>query len=172
MINMNLYKFKKGKIKSGFVLKKDYYMNNLYKEHKKFPSINKYNFVNILNNSNIQRQILNLSKSIRVRKIIPSFNNNNINKSHKDLKKLQFPLPKVYFPSMSQVDFYSNIKGKYNIRNLDDDLNVTSNRTKKIFYHYKYDNDSKSHNSESKIFLQPKNSKKNLKLKLNKQKYI
>ncbi len=169
---MYLDKFKIGKIKSGFVLKKDNYMNNLYKEHKKFPSINKYNFVNILNNSNIQRQILNLSKSIRVRKIIPSFNNNNINKSHKDLKKLQFPLPKVYFPSMSQVDFYSNIKGKYNIRNLDDDLNVTSNRTKKIFYHYKYDNDNKSHNSESKIFLQPKNSKKNLKLKLNKQKYI
>ena len=162
---------KRKKLKSGFLLKKDYYTNNLLKVHRKINSTDDLRFMNIINENNLNNHLFNPLNFIRIRKVIP-LSYNTLNKSHIEIKKLQFPLPKVYFPSMSQVDFYSNIKGKYNIRNLDDDLNVTSNRTKKIFYHYKYDDDSKSHNSESKIFLQPKNSKKNLKLKLNKQKYI
>ena len=163
---------KRKKLKSGFLLKKDYYTNNLLKVHRKINSTDDLRFMNIINENNLNNHLFNPLNFIRIRKVIP-LSYNTLNKSHKEIKKLQFPLPKINFPSFSQIDFYSNIKGKYNVKNLDDDLNVTSNRTKKIFYHYKFDNENKNNTYDINDILPNKNIKKNffqlgLKKKLNK----
>ncbi len=163
---------KRKKLKSGFLLKKDYYTNNLLQVHRKFNSTDDLKFMNIINENNLKNNLFNPLNSIRIRKVIP-LSYNTLNKSHKEIKKLQFPLPKIYFPSFSKIDFYSNIKGKYNVKNLEDDLNVTSNRTKKIVYHYKFDDENKNNTYDINDIRQNKNIKRNffrlgLKKKINK----
>ena len=163
---------KKKKLKSGFLLKKDFYTNNLLQVHRKINSTDDLRFMNFINENKLNNNLFNPLNSIRIRKVIP-LSYNTLNKSHKEIKKLQFPLPKINFPSFSQIDFYSNIKGKYNVKNLVDDLNVTSNRSKKIIYHYKNDNVNKNNTYDINDIQRNTNIKKNifrlgLKKKINK----
>jgi hypothetical protein len=62
--------------------------------------------------------------------------------SHKRKTKLKFPLPRPDIPVSSNIDFYKYLKGDVKLRYMDDDLNITSRKGKKIEYSFK-DNGNK-----------------------------
>ena len=53
-------------------------------------------------------------------------------------RKLKFPMPKYRLPPLSSTDFYSRFRDKnIRIKYIDDDLNITSKKGKKILFTFK-----------------------------------
>lgn len=154
---------------SGFILQKDFYLTNLLYANdqfstkslsKKIPFRPPSGFLprNPTQCLKILRQNGNISNNTENEKIFYSWN------TYKPKKlgnlRLKFPLPVVKVPPLSNMDYYSKIRDpNIIIRYLADDLNVTSNKGKKIFYTIKdsnyinnlfFDNDENNGNS-SKI---------------------
>ena len=150
--------WKKDKIiQSGFLLQKDVYTTNLLYEHNKFPIIN-----NRL--SFPFRKIDDKEEMIDAGPYLTILNNKKKSKSfsHKRKTKLKFPLPRPDIPVSSNIDFYKYLKGDVKLRYMDDDLNITSRKGKKIEYAFKdYQNDfddKSNYNTTSNFLVSQKNT--------------
>ena len=124
---------------SGFVLQKDVYItnilyaSNLYKTQSLLKSVP---FIPI------PRKPKNPSRSMKIIREKPDSieNDNEIKYFKKKLKnkKLIFPLPKSLMIPLTAADFYKNLRDKnIKIKYMMDDLNINSDKSKKIFYHFK-----------------------------------
>ena len=133
----------------GFILKKDVYTTNLLYADDRFSK------KSILKNLKFRKPHtnipLNTSKSLII--LHENFDefkkmyNKNKNysclkkKSKKTWGKIQFPLPRVNAKSMSAFNLNKNFCNKnVKIRFMEDDLNITSNKGKKINYNFKGNN--------------------------------
>ena len=153
---------------SGFILQKDVYTTNLLYAYDLFP----LKYLNNLpfriqkkenNNPNYSFQILpftgNKSFIVKKQKLFNFINKpkkvNNICK-----QKLKFPIPKRKIISLKHLNLYEGItKKNIKIKNMDDDLNISSNHGKKFIYKYK---ENKSFKAFPPISLK---KGKNIKLK-------
>ena len=131
---------------TGFILQKDVYTTNLLYAYNQFP-------LKCLRKSlpfrhpPSEKEHLNYSvKNLRQNKsiFIPEINENDLNfsaqKKIKNLKqlKVKYPIPKGKIMSIKDLNFYQDISKKnIRIKNMDDDLNITSNNGRKIFYRFK-----------------------------------
>ena len=140
-------------IQSGFLLQKDVYTTNLLYEHNKFPIINnKLSFP--------FRKVEDEEEIIDPSPYLTFYNQKRNCKSisSKKVHKLKFPLPKAEIPFSSNIDFYKHLRGDVKLRYMDDDLNITSRKGKKIEYSFK-DNgnklifDNKENNLNTNYFI-------------------
>ena len=124
-------------IQSGFLLQKDVYTTNLLYEHNKFPIINNKLSVPF-------RKVEDEEEIIDPSPYLTFYNQKRNYKSisSKKVHKLKFPLPKAEIPFSSNIDFYKHLRGDVKLRYMDDDLNITSRKGKKIEYSFK-DNGNK-----------------------------
>jgi hypothetical protein len=126
-----MFSLKHKNIQSGFLLQKDVYTTNLLYEHNKFPILPIKNLFPFRNydiykkNINLQNSFIILNHNRSERCILPK----------KKITKLKFPLPK---PELStKIDFYSHLQGNIKLKYMDDDLNISSRRGKRIDYFFK-----------------------------------
>lgn len=134
----------------GFILKKDVYTTNLLYADDRFSK------KVILKNLKFRKPLRKIPKNINKSLIIThenfdSFGNTyEENESYTNLKKkskkiwnkIHLPLPRIINPkSMSYFNLNKNFCGKdVKIRFMDDDLNITSNKGRKINYNFKGNN--------------------------------
>ena len=126
-----MFSLKHKNIQSGFLLQKDVYTTNLLYEHNKFPILPIKNLFPFRNydiykkNINLQNSFIILNHNRSERCILPK----------RKITKLKFPLPK---PELStKIDFYTHLKGNIKLKYMDDDLNISSRRGKRIDYFFK-----------------------------------
>ena len=162
----------------GFILKKDVYTTNLLYADDRFSK------KSILKNLKFRKPHtnipLNTSKSLII--LHENFDefkkmyNKNKNysclkkKSKKTWGKIQFPLPRVNAKSMSAFNLNKNFCNKnVKIRFMEDDLNITSNKGKKINYNFKGNNANNYFYTEKNISydLNENNIKKRINNKSN-----
>ena len=126
-----MFSLKHKSIQSGFLLQKDVYTTNLLYEHNKFPILPTKNLFPFRNYDFYKKQmdlknsftILNHNRSVKC--LLPK----------KKITKLKFPLPK---PEMStRIDFYTHLQGNIRLKYMEDDLNISSRRGKRIEYFFK-----------------------------------
>ena len=134
-------------IPTGFILQKDVYTTNLLYANNQFPlkslrerlpflhpSQEKKNLNYSVNNLRLNESTSNLDK-----------NNNDLNysarskiKNLKKILKMKYPIPKGKMMSIKDLNFYQEMSNKnIRVKNIDDDLNITSNKGKKILYKFK-----------------------------------
>ena len=129
---------------SGFILQKDVYTTNLLYANDQFPltylkqrlpfrpprKLNPNNSVKIL------RQNGRVSDNSENKKEFYCFN--TFKPKHLSNKKLKFPMPQGKTIPLTKLNLYEEISKKdIKIQNIDDDLNITSNNGRKIFYRFK-----------------------------------
>jgi hypothetical protein len=129
---------------SGFILQKDVYTTNLLYANDQFPltylkqrlpfrppkKLNPNNSVKIL------RQNGKVSDNSENKKEFYFFN--TFKPKYLNKKKLKFPIPQVKTIPLTNLNLYEEISKKdIKIQNIDDDLNITSNNGRKIFYRFK-----------------------------------
>ena len=144
MADLTYYKaFKKDEIPPrGFILQKDVYTTNLLYANDQFPLTELKKRLPFRRRS-MKKQ--NPNHSVRIIRIRSEVSENSEQKNEyyfktKQLKnqKLKFPLPKLKIMPLSNLNLYQEINVKNaKIKNIDDDLNITSNNGRKIFYKYK-----------------------------------
>ena len=132
---------------SGFILQKDVYTTNLLYANDQFP-IKKLSQILPFRplTGRIPQDPSTCVKIIRQNGFI-SYNTENetiffAKNTFKPKKlmhrKLKFPIPKYRLPPLSATDFYSSFRDKnIRIRYIEDDLNITSKKGKKIIYTFK-----------------------------------
>ena len=157
MANLTNYKpFKKEEIPPhGFILQKDVYTTNLLYANDQFPLTELEKRLPFRRRSMKKKQ--NPSDSVRIIRIRSEVSENSEQKNKyyfktKQLKyqKLKFPLPKLKIMPLSNLNLHQEINVKnVKIKNIDDDLNITSNNGRKIFYKYK---ENKLINSQNRNF--------------------
>ena len=126
-----MFSLKHKSIQSGFLLQKDVYTTNLLYEHNKFPILPTKNLFPF-RNYDIYKKGINLKNSFII------LNHNRSDKSilpKKKIAKLKFPLPKAEISSNS--DFYTHLQGNIKLKYMEDDLNISSRRGKRIEYFFK-----------------------------------
>ncbi len=126
-----MFSLKHKSIQSGFLLQKDVYTTNLLYEHNKFPILPKKKLFPF-RNYDIYKKEINLQNSFII------LNHNRSDKSifpKKKITKLKFPLPKAEISSNS--DFYTHLHGNIKLKYMEDDLNISSRRGKRIEYFFK-----------------------------------
>lgn len=168
---------------SGFILQKDVYTTNLLYANDQLSPEKKNSWfsfrsipTHLPNNPGRSLRIFNETEC--------SFSNFNMSssKSKKMIKtKLKFPLPKIVMPPISLNNYNKNLcKRDLNILFIEDDLNIASNKGKKIFYNYKknklspdkcttegnINNIKNENNSEMNVHLSPSKSVSNCKREL------
>ena len=132
---------------TGFILQKDVYTTNLLYAYNRFPlkslrkSLPFRHPPSEKEHPNYSVKNLRQNKSIS----IPEINKNDLNSSAqpkiKNLKqlKVKYPIPKGKIMSLKNLNFYQDISKKnIKIKNIDDDLNITSKNGRKLFYKFKY----------------------------------
>ncbi len=142
---------------SGFILQKDVYTTNLLYANDRFPltslrkrlpfrPISRQKIPNPNDSIQILRQNGKISENSERKKIfylLSDFKPKALNK-----RKLRFPLPKIKYTPLSNLNYYEDISKKdLKIKNIEDDLNIYSKNGKKIFYKFKENkltNNSKS----------------------------
>ena len=131
----------------GFILQKDVYTTNLLYANDQFPltALKKRlpfrpksgkKIQNPNHSVRILRENGNVSENSESKKLFYLLN--NFKPKQLKNKKLKFPLPKLKAFPLSHLNLYEEISKKdLRIRNIDDDLNITSNNGRKIFYKFK-----------------------------------
>ena len=128
----------------GFILQKDVYTTNLLYANNQFPltSLKKRlpfrppKRLNPNNSVTILRQNGKISDNSENKKefyFYNTFKPKNLLK-----RKLKFPIPQSKPIPLTNLNLYEEISKKdIKIKNIDDDLNITSNNGRKIFYRFK-----------------------------------
>jgi len=152
---------------SGFILQKDVYTTNLLYANDRFPltslrkrlpfrPISRQKIPNPNDSIQILRQNGKISENSERKKIfylLSDFKPKALNK-----RKLRFPLPKIKYTPLSNLNYYEDISKKdLKIKNIEDDLNIYSKNGKKIFYKFK--ENKLSNNSKSNFPLIEKHHK-------------
>jgi len=143
----------------GFILQKDVYTTNLLYANDQFPltSLKKRlpfrpksgkKSQNPNHSVIILRENGKISENSQNKKIF--YSSNNFKPKQLNNKKLKFPLPKIKALPLTNLNLYEQINKKdIKIKNMDDDLNITSNNGRKIFYRFK---ENKLSNSQKSNF--------------------
>ena len=140
----------------GFILQKDVYTTNLLYANDQFPLISLKKRLPFRppkkkdpNNSiSILRQNGNISDNSTNKKIFYFLN--TFKPKYLSNKKLKFPIPKSTPIPLTNLNLYEDISKKdIKIRNIEDDLNITSNNGRKIFYRFK---ENKYLNTKKSLF--------------------
>jgi len=142
---------------SGFILQKDVYTTNLLYANDRFPltslrkrlpfrPISRQKIPNPNDSIQILRQNGKISENSERKKIFYLFSDFKPKALNK--RKLRFPLPKIKYTPLSNLNYYEDISKKdLKIKNIEDDLNIYSKNGRKIFYKFKENkltNNSKS----------------------------
>ena len=131
---------------SGFILQKDVYTTNLLYANDQFPLSSLKQRLPFRPTSEIR---INLNDSLKIlrEKVNRSQNSkksselNKIKSKYLIKKKLKFPLIRIKALPLTSLNLHENFNRKdVKIKNIDDDLNITSNNGKKIFYSFKIQN--------------------------------
>ena len=127
----------------GFILQKDVYTTNLLYANDQFPLKSLRKRLPFRHKSSEITK--DPSHSVRIIKL----NGENTENSEKKnsfyfktkqlkFKKLKFPLPKIKALPLTNLNLYQEINNRnVKIKNMDDDLNITSSNGKKIVYKFK-----------------------------------
>ena len=163
---------------SGFILQKDVYTTNLLYAYDQFPIKRLKKVLPFRPPTGRIPQDPSYSVKIIRQNGFVSYNTENENIFYakntfkpKKLKnrKLKFPIQKYKLPPLSAADFYSSIRDKnLKVKYIEDDLNITSKKGKKIFYTFK---DQNINNNENKKSFNSKNNIINKKENKNKKSY-
>jgi len=152
---------------SGFILQKDVYTTNLLYANDRFPltslkkrlpfrPISMQKIPNPNDSIQILRQNGKISENSERKNVfylLSDFKPKALNK-----KKLRFPLPKIKYSPLSNLNYYEDISKKdLKIKNIEDDLNIYSKNGRKIFYKFKENRLTK--NSKSNFPLIDKHHK-------------
>ena len=128
----------------GFILQKDVYTTNLLYANNQFPlralkkrlPFRPYKKLNPNNSLMIMRQNGHISDNSEERSLFNFFS--TFKPKYLGKKKLNFPMPKSKTVPLTNLNLYEEISKKdVKIKNIDDDLNITSNNGRKIFYRFK-----------------------------------
>jgi hypothetical protein len=128
----------------GFILQKDVYTTNLLYANNQFPltSLKKRlpfrppKRLNPNNSVTILRQNGKISDNSENKKEFYFFN--TFKPKYLLKRKLKFPVPQGKQIPLTNLNLYEEISKKdVKIKNIDDDLNITSNNGRKIFYRFK-----------------------------------
>ena len=128
----------------GFILQKDVYTTNLLYANDQFPlnSLKKrlpfrpYKKLNPNNSLMIMRQNGHISDNSETRNLFNYYS--TFKPKYLNKKKLNFPIPRSKTVPLTNLNFYGDIsKRDVKIKNIDDDLNITSNNGRKIYYKFK-----------------------------------
>ena len=131
----------------GFILQKDIYTTNLLYSNNLFPLSSLKQRLPFRSES--LKKIKNLNHSITIIKENESFLNNkeksnnfyslnNFKTKQLTKKKLKFPLIKKKAFPLTNLNLYEDInKEDIKLKNIDDDLNITSNKGKKLCIKFK-----------------------------------
>ena len=131
----------------GFILQKDVYTTNLLYANDQFPlnSLKKrlpfrpYKKLNPNNSLMIMRQNGHISDNSETRNLFNYYS--TFKPKYLNKKKLNFPIPRSKTVPLTNLNFYGEIsKRDVKIKNIDDDLNITSNNGRKIYYKFKENN--------------------------------
>ena len=146
---------------SGFILQKDVYTTNLLYANDRFPltslkkrlpfrPISRQKIPNPNDSIQILRQNGKISENSERKNIFYLLNDFKPKALKK--RKLRFPLPKIKYTPLSDLNYYEEISKKdLRIKNIEDDLNIYSKNGKKIIYRFKENN--LTHNSKSNFPL-------------------
>ena len=152
---------------SGFILQKDVYTTNLLYANDRFPltslkkrlpfrPISRQKIPNPNDSIQILRQNGKISENSEKKNIfylLSDFKPKALKK-----RKLRFPLPKIKYTPLSDLNYYEDISKKdLRIKNIEDDLNIYSKNGKKIIYRFK--ENSLTNNSKSNFPLIIKHNK-------------
>jgi hypothetical protein len=135
---------------SGFILQKDVYTTNLLYANDRFPltslkkrlpfrPISRQKIPNPNDSIQILRQNGKISENSERKNIFYLLNDFKPKALKK--RKLRFPLPKIKYTPLSDLNYYEEISKKdLRIKNIEDDLNIYSKNGKKIIYRFKENN--------------------------------
>ena len=146
----------------GFVLQRDIYTTNLLYANNMFPLKSLRKRLPFRSNSKLKME--NLNHSIRIYKK----KENSLDESEKNYfyfddlkkkpliqKKIKLPFPKIQTLPLNSINLHENInKKEVKIKHMEDDLNITSNNGKKIYYEFKTNN-KRDKSSSSKMINLP-----------------
>jgi hypothetical protein len=142
-IRNNIYK----KIKlppCGFILQKDMYITNLLYENHKFPltslkqrlPFRRKKLINPSHSISVLRENGKISENSESKAVFYSLNNFKPKSLIK--RKLKFPLIKIKTIPLTNLNLNEEINKKdVKIKNMEDDLNITSNKGRKIIFKFK-----------------------------------
>ena len=129
---------------SGFILQKDVYTTNLLYANDQFPlkalkkrlPFRPYKKLNPNNSLMIMRQNGHISDNSETKNLFNFYS--TFKPKYLNKKKLNFPMPKSKTVPLTNLNLYEEIsKRDVKIKNIDDDLNITSNNGRKIYYKFK-----------------------------------
>ena len=159
---------------SGFILQKDVYTTNLLYANDQFPLTaltkripfrqqyekSEKKKQNHNHSVRILREKGNISENLKKKKTYYLLNDYNPKQQFKN-KKLKFPLPKIKALPLTCLNLHEEIsKRDLKIRNMDDDLNITSKIGKKLIYKFKFNENKLSNSQKSNFPLLFKSRKK------------
>ena len=164
----------------GFILQKDVYTTNLLYANDQFPLTSLKKRLPFRHKSG--RKIPNPSQSVIIRRekgyaredqenknIFFASSSNSIFR-HKLLgtRKLKFPLPKIKIFPLTNLNLHEEISKKdVKIKNMDDDLNISSNNGRKIFYRFKENKLSSIKKSNFPSIVNNKNQNRLINIRIN-----
>ena len=128
----------------GFILQKDVYTTNLLYANNQFPltslkqrlPFRPYKKLNPNNSVVILRQNGRISENSEKKNLFYFYN--TFKPKNLIKKKLSFPMPKCKTIPLTKLNLYEEISKKdLRIKNIVDDLNITSNNGRKILYRFK-----------------------------------
>ena len=146
----------------GFILQKDVYTTNLLYANDQFPltSLKKRlpfrppKRLNPNNSVKILRQNGKISDNAENKKEFYFYN--TFKPKYLIKRKLKFPIPQSKPIPLTNLNYYEEISKKdVKIKNIDDDLNITSINGRKIFYRFK---ENKLFSTKRSLF--PSNNRK------------
>ena len=135
---------------SGFILQRDVYTTNLLYANNQFPLKSLKQRLPFRPKSGKRTQ--NPNDSIRILrengnisqnsdKKNKFYSLNNFKPRYLNKQKLKFPLIRIKAFPLTNLNLHEDISKKdVKIKNMDDDLNITSNKGRKIFFRFKDDN--------------------------------
>lgn len=150
----------------GFILQKDVYTTNLLYANDQFPLTELKKRIPFLHRKKKQ----NPSRSVRIWRENGNISENseekntfyllnNFKPKQLKIKKLKFPLPKIKAFPLTSLNLYEDINKKdIKIKNMDDDLNITSNIGRKILYKYKQNKIDDNKKSNFPLIKKEKNN--------------
>ena len=161
-IRNNIYK----KIKlppCGFILQKDIYTTNLLYANNQFPLTSLKQRLPFRPKSgkkieNPNDSILILRKNGNISQNSDQkfkfYSLNNFKPKNLIKKKLKFPLIRLKAFPLTSLNLYENISKKdVKVKNIDDDLNITSNKGKRIYFRFKKEKEIKKISNLKKFKL-------------------
>jgi hypothetical protein len=134
---------------SGFILQKDVYITNLLYANDQLPIIKIAKLLPFRPASGWMPQdpssCLQIVRQNGLLSLYPE--NESLFYSKKKVKpkklnnrKLKFPIPKYRYPPLSAADFHKHLRQQgIRIKYIDDDLNITSKKGKRIIYTFRED---------------------------------